>query len=360
MTAEVLPQASVLERVKEAWRPRFLANGVELYDYETTTKRIARWEQWLPEWRKSAAEHVAAAEEADAAGHLATAAGERRLAALCLLIGHFNRPDPEADWLAAQREKAALFRTTLAYLDPPAERTEIPFAGITLPAHLRKPRAGALPPVALFFSGLDSTKEEHTLFENVLLGRGFATLAFDGPGQGEVWEKMPGRVDWEKAASAVIDWVERRPDLDAARIVGVGVSLGGYLVARSASFDQRLKAAACIGGTFDQSHRGKSDPLHTPRFLHFWNVRTEAEVRPYMVASTLEGVIEKLDRPLLVVHGERDTIAPPESARKLYERAGGPKRLVIYPEGNHVCNNIPHKYRPLVADWLNEQLGVRR
>jgi 2,6-dihydroxypseudooxynicotine hydrolase len=28
----------------------------------------------------------------------------------------------------------------------------------------------------------------------------------------------------------------------------------------------------------------------------------------------------------------------------------------MYPDGNHVCNNIPYKYRPLVADWIREQL----
>jgi hypothetical protein len=31
---------------------------------------------------------------------------------------------------------------------------------------------------------------------------------------------------------------------------------------------------------------------------------------------------------------------------------------VIYPEGNHVCNNIPYKYRPLVADWMWEVLNA--
>ena len=28
----------------------------------------------------------------------------------------------------------------------------------------------------------------------------------------------------------------------------------------------------------------------------------------------------------------------------------------MWNEGNHVCNNIPFKYRPLTADWLREQL----
>jgi hypothetical protein len=29
----------------------------------------------------------------------------------------------------------------------------------------------------------------------------------------------------------------------------------------------------------------------------------------------------------------------------------------MYPDGNHVCNNIPYKYRPLMADWLKERLA---
>ena len=29
----------------------------------------------------------------------------------------------------------------------------------------------------------------------------------------------------------------------------------------------------------------------------------------------------------------------------------------MWDEGNHVCNNIPYKYRPLTADWLAEKLS---
>ena len=31
--------------------------------------------------------------------------------------------------------------------------------------------------------------------------------------------------------------------------------------------------------------------------------------------------------------------------------------LLLYPEGNHVCNNIPYKYRPAMADWMRERLA---
>jgi hypothetical protein len=30
---------------------------------------------------------------------------------------------------------------------------------------------------------------------------------------------------------------------------------------------------------------------------------------------------------------------------------------VLYEDGTHVCNNIPFKYRPLVGDWMQDQLG---
>ncbi len=45
------------------------------------------------------------------------------------------------------------------------------------------------------------------------------------------------------------------------------------------------------------------------------------------------------------------------SRSKKIARRGAEREFVLYEEGNHVCNNIPYKYRPLVADWLREQLG---
>ena len=30
---------------------------------------------------------------------------------------------------------------------------------------------------------------------------------------------------------------------------------------------------------------------------------------------------------------------------------------LLYEEGTHVCNNMPFRYRPLVADWMSERLA---
>ena len=34
-----------------------------------------------------------------------------------------------------------------------------------------------------------------------------------------------------------------------------------------------------------------------------------------------------------------------------------PNAELVLEDGNHVCNNVPFRYRPLVADWLAEMLG---
>ena len=42
--------------------------------------------------------------------------------------------------------------------------------------------------------------------------------------------------------------------------------------------------------------------------------------------------------------------------RILSNEYGGPVTTVVYPEGVHILNNVWHKARPLVADWLVDTL----
>jgi 2,6-dihydroxypseudooxynicotine hydrolase len=70
----------------------------------------------------------------------------------------------------------------------------------------------------------------------------------------------------------------------------------------------------------------------------------------------LDGVAERVRQPTLIVTGRRDRVIPWEQTERI-ARAVPRAEFVLYPEGTHVCNNIPFKYRPLVADWLREHLG---
>jgi 2,6-dihydroxypseudooxynicotine hydrolase len=96
---------------------------------------------------------------------------------------------------------------------------------------------------------LDSVKEELHSYGDDFLRRGMAVLAIDGPGQGEMEFEYPMRFDYEVPVRYAINYLERRPDVDANRVGLMGVSLGGYYAPRAAAFEPRLKAAiANCGG----------------------------------------------------------------------------------------------------------------
>ena len=103
--------------------------------------------------------------------------------------------DPERSRAAADKAVAAMAKTH-EYLDPDAERIEVPLDGGRVVGNLRRPAGEERPPLVLLVPGLDSTKEEFFRLENVFLDRGMATLSMDGPGPGRVGLRAadPGRL----------------------------------------------------------------------------------------------------------------------------------------------------------------------
>ena len=70
----------------------------------------------------------------------------------------------------------------------------------------------------------------------------------------------------------------------------------------------------------------------------------------------LSGVMERITCPLLVIMGRQDRLVPPEAAEQMVREAGAVAELWMFEDGNHVCNNIPYKYRPRQADWMRTKL----
>jgi 2,6-dihydroxypseudooxynicotine hydrolase len=204
--------------------------------------------------------------------------------------------------------------------------------------------------------GLDSCKEEFFHWENVFLARGMATLSMEGPGQGEPGYYSAIRPDYEAAVSAMLDVLDGRRDLDLGRVGAVGVSLGGYYAPRAAAFEPRLRAAVAIGGPYNFGDCWERlPPLTRQAFVHHSGSQDEDEARVKAGKISLEGILPRLRQSLLVVFGKLDRLIPWQQAERVAAEAPD-ARLVMFEEGNHVCNNIPYKYRPLVADWLRRKL----
>ncbi len=346
-----------LRSAMDNWGPRMIANGIDFNDYVRTTASVTRWDDWIEAWSATADGHRERAERARADGH-AVSAGEAFL--LAAISYHFAKfvwvVDPDRNHEATRAAVQAMYDAH-RLLDPTAERIEVPFDGAVLAANLRLPASAERPaPLVLLLPGLDSTKEEFWRWESVFLERGMATLSLDGPGQGETGIALSIRPDYEVAVTAILDAVAGRPELDPHRVGAAGVSLGGYYVARAAPFEPRLKAIAGVSGPYDMGAQWESMPALTrATFTHHSGAGDEAAARVRARELSLAGVAERIEQPCLVVTGKLDRVVPWEQTRRIADEAPN-SAWVLYDDGTHVCNNVPFKYRPLVADWMLDQL----
>ena len=342
------------------WAPRFITNGVDYNDFVRVTGGVATWEEWLPAWVENGHAHAERAREAESRGRPLTAGEAWNHAALSYHFAKFVWMLDMERYEEATRLAVDALRRAHAHLDPTAERIEIPFEhGTTLAGNLRKPPSNSLlqAPLVLLFPGLDSTKEEFFGWENVFLARGLATFSLDGPGQGETGLQLPIYPNYEVAATAAIDALSSRDDVDLERIGAAGVSLGGYYAPRAAAYEKRLKAAVGISGPFDFASNWDGMPQQTRETVcHHTGASSMEEGREKAGELNLYEAAKLIDQPFLAITGRNDRLIPWEQTRRQADESPGGE-FVLYDDGNHVCNNIPFKYRPLAADWLKEKLG---
>ena len=118
------------------------------------------------------------------------------------------------------------------------------------------------------------------------------------------------------------DMLAARPEVDASRILFHGRSMGGGAVCALAR--RRPPAAMILMSTFT-SIREMARRYLVPGFL----VRDPFE--------NLE-VVGKMERPLLIFHGKRDSLVPHAHAERL-QQAAHHSRLISYPDADH--NDCP-------------------
>jgi dipeptidyl aminopeptidase/acylaminoacyl peptidase len=339
------------------WAPRFVANGVALSDFEEVTGSISSWDNWCQAWSARAAVHEQIGREALAKKKFISAGEHLQRAGVYYHFGKFLFVQDLPEMKAAHTKAIECRQLALPHLNPPGERVEMPYEGKWLAGILRKPPGVARPPVLAFACGLDSCKEETDAYEQPFLARGIATLAFDGPGQGEGEYDFAIRGDYEVAAKAVLDYIETRHDLDSTRIGIAGISLGGYYAPRSAAFDKRVKACLALGGPYDWAECWDGLPSVTQEAFR---VRSKSatleEARRKAATLTLKGVAERITCPIYIMNGSEDRIVPAKDTERLAREVKGPVTLQIIEGGNHIANNRVYRWRPQSADWMAEQL----
>jgi len=293
-------------------------------------------------------------------------------------MGERFRTPKDAKALDAFRQGVDCFHQFAALTDVKIEKVEVPFEDGSLPGyfvHAQNAKPGPKP-CAVYFDGLDVTKEiQYVRGVPDLIKRGISCLIMDGPGTGEAirFRNLYLRHDYEKAGSACIDFLEKRADVDPKRIGIVAISLGGYYAPRCASLEPRFAACIAWGAIWDyyatwkkrvDSHFKASMSVPGHHITWILGVDTVEEALRRLEPFRLDGVVQKMRCPFLIVHGEEDEQVPVADARALYEASGSSdKTLRVFTAEEGGAQHCQRDYLALgvatMWSWFEDRL-VRR
>jgi predicted esterase YcpF (UPF0227 family) len=329
-------------------------------------------ESWHREWDRVAQFNWQRGLDEEKAGHIRTAmncwlrAADYYRQAEFFLDGH----DPRR--LATFEKMEACSKKFISYLNPPGEAVDIPYEkGVALCGYfVRAPFPVKKQPVLICMGGLDSIKDEMWFMQaHAALQRGISVLMIDGPGQGGTLRrhKVPNRPDYEVPIGRCIDFLLKRNDVDGSRIAVCGSSLGGYYAARAGSMEHRLAACISHGAIWDIHDLWKNaDESHglAGHIKWVFGVKSMAEAKERAKAFTLNGVLDHLRCPYLIVHGGYDVLGM-SHATKVYEYAKSKGKDVtlrfVTPEetgAEHCQHDNPTIGQELMADWLADVFKI--
>jgi dienelactone hydrolase len=220
-------------------------------------------------------------------------------------------------------------------------------------------------------AGLGSNEDQHYALE--LARRGYVTIAPDalafgerqdptGKLKGASYERfealhritegksLQGKYVWD--ARRALDYLETRPEVDAARMGMIGHSLGGQETLFTTAADTRIRAAVSSCGF------GSLRTLERDRILHnfalfapglaahgdYGALLALVAPRPFLVAA-------RTDDPIFPVDGIQETVA---AAKRAYAAAGAEDKLGTFYEPG------PHQFSPAMRqaayEWLDRWL----
>jgi alpha-beta hydrolase superfamily lysophospholipase len=254
----------------------------------------------------------------------------------------------------------------------------------------------------IFCHGAMDFKENYFEFCELVATKGIAALAIDMHGNGQSQGKRyhVNMDEWVADIQSALDFLQDHPRIDRFRIGAFGISSGGTAVLECALKDKRLKALITLDATVRSLLSlpetigikvlilvGKikkfitkkelrismvnefkkvavtADPeinekwAQDPRVLQMWSSFPIPGAVQSFIVDTLKRT-HKITAPTLVLHGEKDEIDPPESARLLFDTLTCKKQIHIIPGNGHVGHLDRNKamVMKLTTEWAIKYL----
>ena len=319
-------------------------------------------ELWAEEWSRVAKPYEGKGAEMERLGKFKEARDAYIQAYAYYATGRYPTPHTPGK-LACFHKSLEMYEAAGKYFTPVLERVEVPFRDKSIAFYVRIPQDGQKHPVVINFGGIDSFKAESYEYDEGLQKNGMASCALDMPGVGECPIKASPAA--ESIFSAVMDYLEKRPDVDPKRMAIMGRSFGGYWAAKMAHVEcQRLRACVVWGGGvhyfFQETWLRQS--THAESYLMDHDIARcrlfgvddlNDLVKPWSELSLKEqGWLDKPSCPMLIVNGKHDLQTPIDDLYILLEH-GTPKSARVFPGGH--MGQTPQTF-PTIVNWLKREL----
>lgn len=268
------------------------------------------------------------------------------LAALIGIARFTGLAENQAFYLPSTREF-----TTPAWADDVAFTTAdgLTLHGWYVPPEGRSPGDSPAPAV-LFCHGNAGRLPNHLPFARFLTQRGIGVFLFDYRSYGRSDKGWLSRDTVAIDVEAALATLKSRPDVDPARLGVYGYSLGGTFAINLAARHPELRGV-CIAGAFASWASIASDHVPILGTLLIRDGIDAVEFAPRLAP-----------RPLLIVHGDRDSVVPHHHARAIEEAAraaGVDVTCMIVPGADH--NGVVSKHldvQQAIGDFFVRHLSV--
>jgi pimeloyl-ACP methyl ester carboxylesterase len=341
-------------------------------DFRVAESRIHKFADLVPVFTELAQRREGLAEEAERHGRTVAAREHYFHAALLYATAEWPIWEDCERLTSLDDRKNACYSAYGRLADHHVERVEIPFGDTFIPAWFHLPRGYAGGPVHTVLScgGMDAPKELNVnLYGDKFLERGFAVLAFDGPGQGEA--PIRGNkftpTAWIDAGAALVEWCRARPEVDDDRIVGFGLSFGSYWMSQIAATQPSLRGSA-VGLVCHEPGCHMIFEMASPSFKarYMWMSGLEHDEAAFdrMVQEIdLRPLISGMSAPWLVVAGDEDELSPVEHSYALAAACPTPAPMLVYQQGRHALSlptpsvALGPNWVTYTADWLLDRVA---
>ncbi|HEY7149194.1 MAG TPA: alpha/beta fold hydrolase [Gaiellaceae bacterium] len=266
---------------------------------------------------------------------------------------------------------AALLPFAIAYIVTHAARATVPTAdlgapyenvefttadGLRLKGWYIRSRNGA---AVISFPGRASSQKRAKL----LARHGYGVLVFDRRGEGQS-EGDPNTFGWEgdRDVRAAVAFLQRRPDVNPARIGGIGLSVGGEVMIEAAAESSELKAIVSEGA----SSRSVRDEIANGSGWQELIGNSVATASTALFTNNLpprplKSLVPEISGSVFFVYGEHGQPAERPANRAFYEAARGHKAIWEVPGSGHIGGTEaqPAEYERRVTGFFDRWLAAK-